>query len=176
MYLGGQGGLGWGPAQFESAVPDDVEGLFTGGLAGVQKQWDTLVLGAEGELNWSDVGTGFRVNQADIDVGYFGSVGAKVGLAVDRLLLYGLGGVSFANIEYDQIIPVLSQGFSLDRSYVGWSAGGGIDYALTDRVVVGGRYRYYDFGSEVFLPDSLSGFSLDTKLQTATAHIAVKLF
>jgi len=53
------------------------------------------------------------------------------GFAFGRFLVYGTGGAAFQ-----------------DFNDVGWVAGGGGEYALTDNVSVGVEYLHYDFGGD----------------------------
>lgn len=61
------------------------------------------------------------------------------------------------------------------RTYTGWTIGAGVDYALTDKFVVGAQYRYYDFGSEHY--DGSNGFTdrdQDVKLNTVGINLSYK--
>src|SRR5215475_7470715 len=82
-----------------------------------------------------------------------GSIRGKLGYAWDRFLIYGTGGVAFgglsSNLFVNNITPVFipfaNRFFSENR--VGWTAGGGIQYALFDNWWVYVEYRYTSFGS-----------------------------
>ena len=91
---------------------------------------------------------------------------------MDRVLVYGIGGVAFAGIDTSQ---AAGSAFSETRTNVGWTVGAGVDYALTDKFVVGAQYRYYDFGSEHY--DGSNGFvdrDQDTKLNTVGINLSYK--
>jgi outer membrane immunogenic protein len=66
--------------------------------------------------------------------------------------------------------------FSQSETSVGWTAGGGVDYALTDQFVVGAQYRYYDFGSETFdnLPGGFADRDQDVDLHTLSLKAGYK--
>ena len=38
----------------------------------------------------------------------------------------------------------------MNESYDGWYAGAGVDYAVTDRITVGGQVLYHDFDVDRF--------------------------
>ena len=91
-----------------------------------------------------------------------GAFRGRVGWAWNNWLFYGTGGVAFtdATTQYrtggiysvSSIFPnfplaSLPIGFdSRTRELVGWTAGGGIQYAFTPNWIFGVEYRYSDFG------------------------------
>jgi len=177
-YAGLQAGYGWGPSDITgtqgapfSAAPD-VNGGFVGGHVAGLWQFDQAVLGGEADLNYASLsGTADAApgNALGTDIKWFGSVNAKAGYAMDRVLLYGIGGVAFAGIETSQAA------FADTRTSTGWTIGAGVDYALGNNVVVGAQYRYYDFGKEHFdAPDGLSDRDQDVKLQTLGVNFSYK--
>jgi outer membrane immunogenic protein len=181
-YAGLQAGYGWGRSNISgndggpfSAAPD-IKGGFVGGHVAGLWQFDQAVIGGEADLNYSSIdGTaelGGPANMLGTDIKWFGSVNAKAGYAMDRFLVYGIGGVAFAGIETSQ---AAGASFSSSRTDVGWSVGAGVDYALTDKFVVGAQYRYYDFGSEHY--DGSNGFTdrdQDVKLNTVGVNLSYK--
>jgi outer membrane immunogenic protein len=91
---------------------------------------------------------------------------------MDRVLVYGIGGIAFAGIETSQ---ASGSAFSQTRTNVGWTVGAGVDYALTDKFVVGAQYRYYDFGSEHYDGSAdFVGRDQDTKLNTVGINLSYK--
>jgi len=92
-----------------------------------------------------------------------GSFRGRVGFAWDRVLFYGTGGIAFADVTNDYgesfpcfqgvpipgMVPGCFVGLTFDsrtRTLVGWTAGGGIEYAVTPNWLIGVEYRYTDFG------------------------------
>lgn len=68
---------------------------------------------------------------------------AKAGYAVADFLPYVAGGIAVSN-------PELS-GFEGERkTLAGWTAGGGIEYAMDKHWLVRGDLRYTDFGKQGF--------------------------
>lgn len=97
------------------------DGAVIGGHIGMNWQFNNFVLGVEGDGSWADFGAADSVE----------SIRLRGGLAFDRFLVYGTGGGGFA--DFDD---------------VGWVAGVGGEYALTDYLSVGVEYLHYDFGSD----------------------------
>ncbi|MBZ9760882.1 porin family protein [Mesorhizobium sp. CA8] len=177
-YAGMQAGYGWGRSDITvegGSVKPDIDGGFVGGHVAGLWQFDQAVIGAEADLNYASIdGTADAgpANTFGTDIKWFGSVNAKVGYAMDRLLIYGIGGVAFAGIETSQ---AAGTGFTQTRTSTGWTIGAGVDYALTNNVVVGAQYRYYDFGKEHF--DASNTFTerdQDVKLQTLGVNFSYK--
>jgi len=83
-------------------------------------------------------------------INWFGFLNAVVGVPMDRVLIYGTGGLAFGSVGNSQSVPGSS--FSATRSVTGWTLGAGVDFAVTDNIVVGARYRYYDFGRVSYSP------------------------
>ena len=79
-----------------------------------------------------------------------GSARVRAGYAVDRWLPFVTGGVAFA--KYTATINAAEQPLEYPRSgkgnLVGWTLGGGVNYALTDHVILGAEYRFTNFGKD----------------------------
>ena len=70
---------------------------------------------------------------------------------MDRWLPYIAGGFAFA--DYDVTItsggvPIPVPGYGFEETSVGWTLGGGVEYAFTDNLIFRAEYRYSDFGSD----------------------------
>ncbi|MBB5275045.1 outer membrane protein [Rhizobium rosettiformans] len=162
-YAGILTGYGWGDGEIEGiAGSEDFDGARFGGFVGYN--WDLgnqLVVGLEGDLNydWNEE----TVLGQDFDSGLNWSARARVGYAMDRALLYVAGGYTGTNISTDG--PLGSD----DDTLHGWTIGGGVDYALTDRMFTRVEYRYNDFGS-----GDLGGTDVDFDQHTVNVGLAVK--
>jgi len=179
-YAGLQAGYGWGRSDIAGTTgapfgaSPDIDGGFVGGHIAGLWQFNQAVIGARAELDYASVGGSARLAPAgtvSTDVKWLGSAGGEAGFALDRWLLYGMAGVALAGTETSQSAP----GFDRTRTAAGWMVGAGIDYALTNNVVVGAQYRYYDFGKEHFdAPDGLSDRDQDVKLHTLGVNFSYK--
>ncbi|MEP6567537.1 MAG: outer membrane protein, partial [Mesorhizobium sp.] len=178
-YAGLQAGYGWGQSDISVtegapfSITPEIDGGFIGGHVAGLWQFNQAVLGAEADLNYSFI-DGTAVSGLgsifDTDIKWFGSVNAKAGFAMDRLLVYGIGGVAFAGIETSQ---VAGASFASTRTNVGWTVGAGVDYALTDKFIVGAQYRYYDFGSEHYdVAEPFKDRDQNVKLNTVGVNLS----
>lgn len=176
--LGGTTGTPAVPFTYD--VNDDVKGGAAGIFAGFNSSIDNgSVFGIETDMLWNKINGhhGYRkdgVDTTDIyNVGltekWSGATRLRVGFGSDRVLPYLAAGVAYTrltaeNTSYRQDISnptgptdpkyhVVSINNS-DQTYVGWTAGAGIDYAATDNLFVRLEYRYSDYGKKDFAAGS----------------------
>lgn len=152
-----------------STTANDV--VFSGGvLAGYNWQMSSFVFGLEGDFNYlgfsgtekndvSDVMSQVMEPQSttasdkiNYEANWFGTVRARLGYAMNSVLFYGTGGLAYGEMDVTQKL-VAENGFesaswkgSTNGWNLGWTVGGGIEYAA-DRWVLGAEYLYVDLGS-----------------------------
>ncbi len=173
VYIGGQVGYEWGRISSSSFLPDgtfitgnptvDDHGVVGGGHVGYDYEVGSLggflpglggngggiVVGIEGDVNGaSDTASGvdgtglfFGRERTEVDA----SIRGRLGVAFDRVLIYGTGGAAFGSIRNSVTDPF---GFVEDHTTgrVGWTAGGGIEYAIDNNWSIRAEYRYTDYG------------------------------
>ena len=76
----------------------------------------------------------------------------RIGLPFDGLLIYGTGGLAFANVSMNTTVtvgepPLGALGGASEETKVGWTLGGGSEYAVTDHVTIKAEALYFDLGS-----------------------------
>jgi outer membrane immunogenic protein len=173
FYIGGQLGYEWGRSTNTAALTAgggpvvgagevDPNGV-TGGLhLGYNWQVNQFVLGLEGDVNGSSyhgnttiAGVLTESARTDID----GSVRGRIGWAWDRVLIYGTGGAAFGpqHHVFGVTIPGVAVTDSNSPTRVGWTAGGGLEYALDNYWSVRAEYRYTDFGHSTLVLNNLTG-------------------
>jgi outer membrane immunogenic protein len=122
-----------------------------GGQLGYNWQAGSFVFGLEGDLNYVSanntraVGNLFGNNNATFKMDAFGSVRARAGVAVDRALIYVTGGPAWGHFDSN---VSLDDNFSraTDKEWrLGLAAGAGVEYQLTQNVVLRGEYLYLNF-------------------------------
>jgi len=127
------------------------DGFIIGGTVGYNYQVSPMfVVGVEADLSYLDVGktvtNGFvTVSQ---DMTYFGTVRGRLGLTFDRFMVYGTGGLAYANVESTTSINGLGNFYTgrKDDTRVGYTVGGGVEYAFTNNLSAKVEYLYYDLG------------------------------
>ncbi|HVI27676.1 outer membrane protein [Hansschlegelia sp.] len=143
-YLGVHAGYGWGNAA--KASPD---GWMVGGYLGYNYQFDgsPVVIGIETDINYASIDDkrNARGGRTKVSTDWNGATRARIGYAFDRFLVYGAGGLAYADREFKR-----SPGDKDSKTAVGWTVGGGIEYAASDNVSVRAEYRYTDYGKDTF--------------------------
>jgi outer membrane immunogenic protein len=171
-YLGAVVGYGWGEhteTEFSDAgvatgfsQDYDSDGFLGGVFAGYNWQSSHFVYGVEADIEYTAIDGGFVLPSGEIttiDVGLQGSLRARLGVAFNRVLIYGTGGVAFADVDY-VFTNVIGVSDTIGATRVGFTVGGGGDVAITDRLFGRAEYRYTDFGGENYgSPLAFPGFN-----------------
>jgi outer membrane immunogenic protein len=175
-YVGGQIGYAWGTGNFNTTLFDPITGTFFnasaggtpsgvigGAHVGFQYEINQWVLGIEGSVDGTGLHNsafvafpaafGNRILTASTSVDVEGTIRGKIGFAWDRVLIYGTGGVAFGGSSTDlSLTAVTAAGApfavtsNVGNNRVGWTAGGGLQYAVTNNWWVFTEYRYTNFG------------------------------
>jgi outer membrane immunogenic protein len=148
---GGQAGYNWQTGAFVLGVETDFQGTslsksvdvvgspFAGFGVPPNLLGDTLAIHAKASLDW------------------LGTTRGRVGFVVtpdNRLMIYGTGGVAYgggsANFSvFDANTGAFWTG-NPSSSRVGWTAGGGVEYAWTNNWTIKAEYLYADLGKSNF--------------------------
>ena len=189
-YVGIQAGHAWGTSTYDIAVneaffPYDPEGWFGGVFAGYNHQFDNgLMVGIEGEINVANIDSGrtYVANWhtpspetfADSKIKWQSSLRGRLGYGYGRLLPYVTGGIALAG--YDHSVTLLSlRTQPFDDTYVGWTAGAGLEYALTDNLTARVEYRYADYGDRTYpFTDPFYAHTVDLSTQGVRFGIAYR--
>jgi outer membrane immunogenic protein len=148
-------------------------GFIGGGQAGYNWQTGSFVLGVETDFDGttlsrsrSVIGPSFVDNNfvndnftanGSVRLNWLGSTRARVGWAVtpdNRLMIYGTGGVAYGGgsahlniFDADPANGFIWSSGSNSATRTGWTIGGGVEYAITNNIILGAEYLYYDLGS-----------------------------
>jgi outer membrane immunogenic protein len=145
---GGQAGYNWQTGAFVIGVETDFDGttlsktfnfVSSPFAATTPFPGDTLSVNAKASLDW------------------LGTTRARLGFVAtpdNRLMLYATGGVAYGGGSssfnaFDLQNNILFTG-SPSSSRVGWTIGGGVEYAITNNWTIKGEYLYYNLGSTSF--------------------------
>jgi outer membrane immunogenic protein len=167
IYLGGH--IGASNSRIEWVYtgsgdnPEQSDTSFAGGgHVGLQKQWGSVVFGAEATYTWMDhdAGAGSAL-VPDLTLSSNAknlfTVAGKFGFANENMLAYFKGGYATGTVDFRT--SVTSTGVLLTSSSSrehGWTAGVGLEYALWNHVIIGVAYDYVRL-------------NVDTRDQVATA-------
>ena len=114
------------------------------------------------------VDSGDATLMTDLTIGHsmdwLGTTRLRAGLAVENLMVFGTAGLAFGNptnsVNFDAEIDVVGNGGVINQPLVdahsfsgsssgmkmGWAAGAGAEYAITESVSIKAEYVYYDLG------------------------------
>lgn len=127
-------------------------GFLGGGQIGANYQINRLVLGVEGNFDWTG-GMGLKGSGTDsigqsinTGVNWTSTVTGRIGAAFDRLLVYGKGGVAFAQ-DHSGFTDTFGNNASTTFTRTGWTVGAGLEYGLSSNWSARLEYDYLGFGS-----------------------------
>jgi outer membrane immunogenic protein len=181
IFVGGQLGgvvadVDWTTSPIEGFNHNQV--AFGGGvLAAAQYQWGKMVAGVEVSYTWADlsdsssalVTPGLTFSSATNDLLI---VAAKLGYAQDRALFFAKAG--FASAEFAIRSTAAGVTSSSSERENGWALGLGLDYALTDRIVVGIAYDWAFFDTGTRTVGALTADANTNDLQQVMARLMFK--
>lgn len=145
VYLGVQGGYVWTNLDLPGGLGDeDFNGGTLGVHAGANWQNGNIVFGVEGDVNYTWNSNEYFAGTVEVGTDWAGSLRGRLGYAMDRTLFYGTAGLAFTNGYIE------APGFEESETFVGWTAGLGVEHAFTDNWTGRIEYRYSDYGSEDF--------------------------
>ncbi|MGB8278766.1 MAG: outer membrane protein [Methylovirgula sp.] len=170
FYVGGNAGLSGGNfTQTVSADPSWASfgatsmGFSGGGQIGYNYEFPTtnFVAGVEADFQGSTLaGTYVNYSEGDSSLSYgeksqsqvdwWGTARARLGYAFGNILPYATGGFAYGRVQtsYDYWdVGLPSESYSYSSTQTGWTAGGGVEYAITHNLTLKAEYLYTDLGS-----------------------------
>jgi outer membrane immunogenic protein len=178
LYVGFNAGGGWGTSTWDGLPSSfSTRGALVGGQVGYNWQVAQFVWGLEGDVDWSSVeSSGFTgcntgLNGCDPSTGtasctiggvagtcgtsndFLATIRGRVGFAVDRWMPFATGGAAFGNIRTTGPISQPNAAGAVgfvgdDIAKVGWTVGGGIEFALpVNNWTAKVEYLYVNLGS-----------------------------
>jgi len=193
FYVGAHGGGGWSewsgmdptaPADGWSSV--NASGGVAGGQVGGNYQISNFVIGLEGTYAWSGItlndnspfagGAGFTLTLKN---DYLATAAGRIGVAFDRVLLYGKGGAAFTRDKYtgnNGLAGALAGATSGSFDRTGWLAGAGVEWMFLPHWSVKGEYNYMRFGSLTEQPSTTGNLAASpaiVRLDIQTATVGV---
>lgn len=182
-YIGGQIGYNWASSKLSTGfLTDDLKASPSGFIGGVYAgyNWEfsnAYLFGIEGDVNYADLSKTTNTIISAVNVEYTprveleGAVRARFGVNYDRWLPYIAGGVSFARVKDFVGVTNASSRNTIEQSdtRVGFTIGAGLDYALTNNLLLRAEYRYADYGKKSF------GTGNDDEVKLTTNNVRLGL-
>lgn len=163
IYVGINGGYGFGSSDWEPSGGTatgnfDINGPLVGGTIGANFQSGQFVFGVEADGDWADL-SGSTTNTTTCGGGtsctfqtsddWLATIRGRVGYAFDRVLLYGTGGGAVGDVKSTLTSPGLTSVSSSSTEF-GWTAGAGVEFALTDNITAKVEYLFVDLSNGSF--------------------------
>lgn len=185
FYVGGNVGYSWGNSDvnytvpgFSSVTSNKPKGIVGGGGIGfnwmVGPQWlvgleaDIQATGQKADSLSLCLAAGAacirRFANATQKLPWFGTFRGRIGfVSASDWLLYGTGGLAWGSLKTEVSGSVDTVAFSTDASSTkaGWTIGGGVEKAISQKWTVKVEYLYVDLGtiSQTFTAGTLTGTS-----------------
>jgi len=156
----------------------DPDGAFAGATAGYNRQWGAFVAGIEGEIGYlglrgsvidpngiaifgtPDTETSFKSD-------FYAALAGRLGIATGPPLIFVKGGGALLNARASTIDPCVappvgcgSGTLTMNGSdtMLGWTIGGGVEWAFAPLWTAKAEYAFFDFGSiDTAGPSNLPG-------------------
>jgi outer membrane immunogenic protein len=178
FYVGADIGGSWGNANlwvpgtglYSFSHNANNNGVIGGGFIGYNYQFGNFVLGVQGEFDGTGTGNsrytaaavGGRgiVYESSFNQNWIASIDGRLGFAMDRTLLYVIGGVAWDSAAGHITNTFNNLGWTTgSNTRTGYDFGGGIEYAFTNNWTGRIEYRYYNFGTTnyAFTTDTFLG-------------------
>jgi len=149
-----------------------VNGFLGGGQVGFNYQVGQFVFGVEGDFTGTGIKGGVNALGATFNntVNWTSTVTGRAGLAFDRWLVYGKGGVAWAG---DKFSTNRYSAFSseITDTRIGWTVGGGVEYAFAPQWSAKVEYNFMDFGTKSY--SFAPGFSTDIDQKVQEVKVGV---
>jgi outer membrane immunogenic protein len=149
VYVGINGGWTLGTAYWSApgnaSASVNANGGIVGGTLGANWQTDAFIFGLEADIDYSTVSTSTASNvcaagaNCQAGTSWLSTMRARLGYADDRLLFYGTAGAAVGNMEMS------ANGVTNTTTRLGWTAGGGVELAISDNWTGRLEYLYADF-------------------------------
>jgi outer membrane immunogenic protein len=147
----------------------------------VNFEWAPWVIGAEVSWDSSNITGSANANDSDgttqerttSNPQWIGAVTGRFGWASNDLLFYVKGGGALMHVNYTQdlLTPTVQQTQSIADNRSGFTAGAGIEYAMTENLSARFEYDFYDFGTKDYPGFTLTPISIKSYLHTVTVGV-----
>lgn len=184
FYVGLNGGYAWGSGD-PTIVTDDTDsgaldaidpsGFLGGGQIGYNAQFGNFVIGAEADIQggWVDGSKAGNVPPlgavaTSSELNWLSTVRGRIGFAGDRMLIYGTGGVAWADMDFT------ANGVSGGDTMTGYAVGGGVEWMLSGNWTARAEYLYVDLGDARITDDVGGSATFDNAFHVMRAGINYK--
>jgi outer membrane immunogenic protein len=177
FYVGINGGGGMGPTSQTLTVDPliavlgvsttgnyAVSGALLGATLGYNHQEGSWIFGIEGDIDWSSISgqvTGPAMGipaTFETQLPWLNTFRGRLGYAFGSFFPYVTGGGAFGGVRATDSITIPGSGNvlgGLSDVRLGWTAGAGLEYAVSQYWSVKVEYLYADLGSDILVLDDV---------------------
>ncbi|UDL88978.1 porin family protein [Mesorhizobium sp. PAMC28654] len=187
-YLGAELGHAWAEGNyfadfgdFTNSARRTLDGAFVGAYGGYNVDLgNSIIVGIEADAALHDThDEGSAIQDQGIpspayiitDQSWSAAARVRGGYAFGRWLPFVAGGVAATRVKVSDAAERRHPLSSTD-TYLGWTVGAGVDYALSEHVITRLEYRYTDFGGQAL--DIPGDRTFDLKSQDVRIGVAYK--
>jgi outer membrane immunogenic protein len=162
IYIGINGGYAYGSSSQNwtslvgaSTGNFNIQGALAGGTLGANFQTGQFVFGIEGDGDWTNItgstsSTNAICGSCTTSNNWLATLRARAGVAWDRVLIYATAGGAAGDIKSSvPAVGALTAGSSTSTEF-GWTAGGGLEFGITDNLTAKLEYLYVDLQNGSF--------------------------
>ncbi len=199
FYLGANGGYGWSEGSsglVTATIPNegsesfagesvDSHGGIAGGQLGYNFQLGNLVLGGEGDFDWSGI-SGNTIPDPQNGPAleslltakqrWLSTVRARIGYAFGPVLVYATGGLAITDVSITdtKLVNSADTPRSGSNTHVGGTIGGGVEWAFADHWSVKVEYLYLKLDNENYFANTArAGLGFDAYLDVHTIKVGL---
>jgi opacity protein-like surface antigen len=160
----------------------DFAGYLYSSQVGYNYQIGHILTGIGGDFGVSNGRGGTSCPNRDFfscetELNYLATVTGRLGYAWGRALLYAKGGWAAGEVQAQSHLNTGSTTYNGQQNYFatpvstthweyGWTAGGGMEFALTDKWSAQAEYMHYDLGKETYVTYTRNGTNGLTEIAT----------
>jgi outer membrane immunogenic protein len=146
FYVGINGGGGFGRSDFAAPFPSgsfNTSGGLVGGTLGYNYQMDNVVLGVEGDIDWSNIrgSAACAGTICETRNDWLGTARGRLGYTFGNFMPYVTGGLAVGDIK-NWIAGV----GNATETKAGWTLGGGVEAHVSGPWSVKAEYLFVDLG------------------------------
>lgn len=189
FYFGGHLGYGRGGTSstlfdpFASSMTNSFGSAFGGMHGGYNYVLPSrLMLGIEGDISFANFYADSRISwrpttnsAVSEEIDAIATLRGRIGYAFDRVLVYGTGGFAWSQARLQEDPGILREQDKFIRTRGGWTAGGGVEFAIAPQWSARLEYLYDRFNGISGVFPSSNGYQSTYWLQTVRLGLTRKL-
>ncbi len=148
-------------------------GGYGGILGGYNFQFDSIVIGVEGDWGWGFGTTAQNrdpVEAPELSIDDIATIRARLGWADDDTLIFVTGGYGWMNTTLDALVGPNAIPDDDSGTHDGWVVGGGIEHRFLENLSIRAEYLYGEFSEETYSLDDGQGNGGDLDLTLDGVH------